>query len=68
MDETKPWYASKGVWGGIIAAAAGVAGMLGYSISDTDVSTLTELISAGVATVAGLVAVIGRVVASHKIN
>ena len=68
MNDTKPWYASKGVWGGIIAAVAGLAGMFGYAISDADVSSLTEVATGLVAAIGGAVSVIGRIVATKRVG
>ena len=33
MDETKKWYESSGVWGGVITIVAVAAGYFGYTIA-----------------------------------
>jgi len=68
MEGTEPWYASKGVWGGLIAVVAGIAGVFGYTL---DVPLQTEMISiitAVVASAGGILAIIGRIRASKKIS
>jgi hypothetical protein len=68
LSGTKPAVASTGVWGGIIAVIAGIAGLFGYSITEADQASLVQSVSAGMATLGGLIAVWGRVRASKKIG
>lgn len=65
--ETKSMWASKGVWGGIIAVAASAAGILGYSITPADQSNLVELVTSVIALGGGGLAIVGRILASKKI-
>lgn len=67
MDE-KAWWASRGVWGGIVAALAGLAGIWGYSIPAEDQGRVVELIVAIVSAGGGVVAVVGRAVAKRPIR
>ncbi len=74
MDETKKWYESAGVIGGIVAALSGAAGLFGYAITPADQAVLTTSVSqvlqlgAAVTTiVGGAIAVWGRVRASKTI-
>lgn len=64
---TKPALQSTGVWGGIIAVLAGVAGLFGYSISEADQATLTQVIASAGATLGGVIAIWGRIRATKKI-
>jgi len=68
MDETKPWYASSGVWGGIIAVAAPVVGALHFNISPADQASLSVAIAAIGGSIGGIVAIVGRVTASKQIG
>lgn len=64
----KPWYRSRGVWGGVIAAAAGVVEPLGLTVSADDQARLAEAM-AQLFTVGGaLLAIYGRVVATGRIQ
>lgn len=66
--DTKAWYMSKGVWGGIIAGIAGVAGVLGHSVAPGIVEALPDAIVAFVAAVGGLLAAYGRLKATTGIK
>jgi uncharacterized membrane protein len=66
--DTKPWYASRAVIGGVLAVAAGIAGMLGYTISPADQASIIDLVAGLAASVGGVLAVIGRVAATRRIG
>ena len=68
MNETKKWWESGGVWGGLIAAGAGIAGMVGYGVSDDDEQQLVALVPAAASALGGIVAVIRRLSASKRIG
>jgi hypothetical protein len=56
--ETKPWYASKGVWGGIVTIAAVLAGIAGIEI---DAKTQALIVDQGVGIATALVALAGSI-------
>jgi hypothetical protein len=68
MEETKNWWQSKGVLGGIVSLIALVVGAFGYSVSPEDqaavVAVMAVLVSAG----GTLVGIIGRVKATKIIG
>lgn len=67
--QNKPWYASRGVWGGIITVLAGAAGAIwGFEISPATQEAAVSGIIGVVTAVGGLVAVYGRVKAETKIG
>lgn len=68
MDETKSWYMSKTVWGGLIAVAAGAAGAFGYTIAPDDQAQIVDAVVAVATVVGGLLAVFGRVKASKAVK
>lgn len=68
MDDTKNAFASKAVWGGIIAILAGIAPLLGFEITGDDTSQLADNISGIIAAVGGLIAIVGRIMATKKIG
>jgi len=72
MTNTKPWYTSKAVWGGIVAAAAGVASLAGHELSPETQAFLADqavAIATSVATiVGGVLAIYGRIKAETKIG
>ncbi len=68
MDEFKGLFASKTVWGALIALVAGLLSLFGYTIAPADQMELVTVV-AGVGAMAGAVlAIIGRAVASKKIG
>ena len=68
MSGLKNLLASKTIWGALLAVAAGVLSMAGYTISADDQATLTGLVSGAGATIGGLLALYGRIKASKKIG
>ncbi|MEM1370590.1 MAG: hypothetical protein AAGG72_00020 [Pseudomonadota bacterium] len=68
MVNAKPWYLSKGVWGGLIASAAGIASFFGIHVPEGDVQSITEIVMSIVTSAAGLFAVYGRLVAEDKLT
>lgn len=68
MNDFKGMLASKTVWGGLVALLAGVLGLFGYTVGAEDQATLVELAAGIASAVGGLVAIVGRVVATKKIG
>ena len=68
MFEEKSWWASKTVWGGLLALVAGVAGVFGYQLLPADQSALVEIGAAIASSVGGAIAIWGRVRASKGIG
>ena len=72
MNKTKPWYASRAVWGGIVAAACGLLSLFGHQLSPETQAFITEKavqIATAVATVVGGgLAIYGRIKAETKIG
>ncbi|MBM3482263.1 MAG: hypothetical protein FJX66_03065 [Alphaproteobacteria bacterium] len=67
MTDIKGFFESKAIWGGLIAFGAGIAALIGYSVSAEDQAQLVELIAGGVGVFGALVAIYGRIKASKKI-
>ncbi|MDF1631962.1 hypothetical protein [Mycoplana sp. MJR14] len=69
MDaETKGWYLSRTVWGGILAVAASVLNLAGIEISGADQAELADRVTAFVAAAGGIVAIAGRLAASRRLR
>lgn len=68
MEPNKPWYASRGVWGGIVTILSLVAGFLGYTVGPEDREALIIALSGIGGAVGSVVAVVGRVKATKKIT
>ncbi|MCV3738600.1 hypothetical protein OCK02_20530 [Rhizobium sp. TRM96647] len=66
--ETKVWYLSRTVWGGILAIAASVLNLAGIEISGADQAELADKMTALMAAAGGIVAVAGRLAASRRLR
>lgn len=70
--DSKPWYLSKAIWGGVMAAIVGALGLLGFVFPEGFVDAmsgdLVATVTAGVALVGGVLAIIGRVKAVTRIG
>lgn len=67
MEDTKPWWQSTAVWGGIIAGLAGLAGLFGYQIDQVLQTDATAWVAGLAAAVGGFFAIWGRIKASKKV-
>lgn len=82
LTGTKPASHSLGVWGGAVAAIAGLGGLVGYTITPDDaaqmgqqadqvaagIGQVVQAVSALVGMLAGLAALIGRLRADARIG
>jgi len=70
MNDTKPWYQSKTIWGSIIAMIAPLLTLAthnGVHILPADQDQLADMLSAGGTAFGGIVAIIGRSTATTTI-
>ena len=68
IGNSKTWWQSKTVWGGLIALLAGIAGIFGYTLHPEDQNLIVEAGTSVVALVGGVIAVWGRVKASKTVG
>lgn len=68
MTSTKPWYLSRTIWASVITVLTGLAGLSGLPVEDLDHAALVETLLQAVSAVSGLIAVIGRLSAKHRIG
>ena len=66
--DKKSWWASRTVWGGLIALIAGVLGVFGYTLLPSDQAALIDGGSALAASLGGIIAIWGRVKASKRLG
>ena len=66
MDETKEWYTSKAVWGGVVAMVLGILATAGLDIGSEQDSIVDLLVQIGVVA-AGGIALVGRLFAKSRI-
>ena len=68
MTDVKGFFERKAIWGGLVAFAAAVAGLIGYAVSDADAEQIVAYVTGGAGAVSALYAMYGRIVASKKIR
>ncbi len=68
MENSKAWYQSKAVWGGLIAVLASVLQARGMEVSPVAQGDLAEAGTSLVGAVGGLLAVYGRLSAKTSIT
>ncbi|PWW02223.1 hypothetical protein DFR52_102891 [Hoeflea marina] len=68
MNEIKPWYQSKAVWGALIAVAASAVRVGGIELGLEDQGQLADAAVSLAGTIGGLLALYGRVSAKNRIG
>lgn len=68
MQTSKPWYASKTIWGSIVAVLAIGASAIGFDLGEGDRERLVDAILQLIAGGGAVLAVFGRVVATDMID
>ncbi|TCD14594.1 hypothetical protein E0D97_08530 [Oricola cellulosilytica] len=68
MNDQKPWYLSKTIWGALVSVSATVAMMAGMPVDAGSQAVLTESILQTISAVAAIVAIVGRVGANSRIG
>lgn len=64
MNDTKPWYTSQTIWGGVAAIGGGLGGAY-YAFSHGDMGTVATCLTAAFG---GITAIIGRFKADTAIG
>ena len=68
MTDSKPWYLSRTVWAAIVTIVAAVLGLFGLPLDDLDQTATVEALLQVATAIAGLVALLGRLVATTRIE
>ena len=68
MDETKSWYMSKSVWGGMVAIVAAGLAAFGYTVGADDQSVIVDTVVAIAGGLGGVLAIVGRVKATKQVK
>lgn len=68
MDNLKPWYLSRTVWGALIAVAAPLLQLLGLPVSPQMQPELADGLVTFIGAVGGLVALYGRLFATTMLR
>jgi protein-S-isoprenylcysteine O-methyltransferase Ste14 len=68
MNEMKPWYQSRSIWGGIVALAAAIAGLFGVSLDAATHEALAAALTSAAAAIGAVVAILGRLAAQKTLR
>jgi hypothetical protein len=68
MDNSKSWYQSRTIWGGVVALIAAGAGFFGYDLDAGAHEALTDALISGAGAVGAVVAIYGRLAAKSTIG
>jgi len=68
MTDIKPWWLSKTLCGAALAILSSALGLAGFDLGDADREALIEVLTSLGAALGGLVAIIGRLAAKHRIG
>ncbi|WP_062113818.1 hypothetical protein [Aureimonas sp. AU40] len=68
MIETKQWWKSKTVWGGLVALCASLAALAGFQLDGGAQDQLAEALAAGASALGAVIAILGRFQAQAEIR
>ncbi|MFZ5650158.1 MAG: hypothetical protein ACOY4I_04800 [Bacillota bacterium] len=66
--ETKKWWQSKAVWGGLVAVGGAVAGAFGIQVDEQTKADIVDCIMVMAGAAGGMLAIYGRLKADKKIK
>ena len=64
----KPWYLSRTIWASIVAVLTGLAGLTGFPLDGLDNQALVDHLLQSAGAISGVIAIIGRLSAKHRIG
>lgn len=67
MADSKAWYLSKTVWGALVAVLASILHISGFELGVLEQGQLIDALVGIAGSVGGMVALYGRIVASHAL-
>jgi hypothetical protein len=68
MTETKQWWKSKTVWGGLVALGGSLAALFGLPLDGGAQDQLAEALTAGASALGAVIAILGRFQAESQIR
>jgi hypothetical protein len=68
MDMSKAWFLSRTVWAALVTVVVAVLGIAGVAVENDSRDALTDLLLHAATAVAGIVALLGRLVARSRIG
>ena len=68
MNNIKPWYASKTIWGALVAMIAGIGSSVGFELDNQMQTELTDTALKVVSAAGSMLAIYGRFMAFKTIE
>jgi hypothetical protein len=68
MNDTKAWYQSKTIWGGLAAILGAAASLAGYHLRPDEATDLVDAVIAVTTAGGGLLAILGRITARKRLE
>ncbi|MBS3650791.1 hypothetical protein KEU06_19450 [Pseudaminobacter sp. 19-2017] len=68
MTSVKPWYSSRTVWAAIVTVLMALCGLFGVPLDGFHESEMADALLQAATAIAGIVALIGRLVAKSRIG
>ncbi len=68
MTDSKPWYLSRTIWAAIVTIVVAVLGLFGLPFDSLDQTATVEALLQAATAIAGLVALLGRLMATTRIG
>ena len=68
MNDEKPWYLSRTIWGSLVAVAAAIGGMAGIPLDGAAQGEIADAMVQIVGAAGALVAIYGRIAATDVIG
>ena len=68
MIDDKSWYASRTIWGGIVALGGALAGLFGLTLGPAEGETLTLALTDAATAIGAVLAILGRLDATRTIR
>ncbi|WP_157015091.1 hypothetical protein [Mesorhizobium xinjiangense] len=68
MVSSKSWHHSRTIWAALVTILTSIAGLVGLPVGTLDQASLVDTILQAVTAISGIIAILGRVSASQRIE
>lgn len=68
MNGVKPWYLSRTIWASVVTVMTAMGAIFGLPVAQLDNAALTETLLQAITAVSGLIAILGRMRATTRIE
>lgn len=68
MNGVKPWYLSRTIWASVVTVLSAFGAIIGLPVSGLDNAALTDTLMQAITAISGLIAILGRLRATTRIE